>query len=302
MKDRELDNLIKEALNSDEVPSILNEALMKKIQKKRGKAKIYTFVKFGSAVAAMFICAVAVLTHFETNPNINSQPELPAQKQADTKKAADNVVANKISVPDKAKAKASEKEASETNTKKESSPKATQRSTYSPQAKRGSIPAQTPAQASVPAPAQSYTAEAEAYAESSCYVSIESRSVNSDRSLFAQTQNEPASITVSDEGLADRTEAENPEANAEAPLPEDSIGKADEEPTADNKQEEPIDEQQALQIAKDACTVPYTDTEVFLNSETQQWEVRFYTEGIPGGDQSILIDQNGVVQKTEYGE
>ena len=62
MTDKELDNAIKTALTSDEVPPSLNHTLLKRTQKKNNRAKIYSFTKLASAIAAIFICAIAVLS------------------------------------------------------------------------------------------------------------------------------------------------------------------------------------------------------------------------------------------------
>lgn len=62
MTDKEFDNAIKEALTSDDVPKELNCSLIKKVQRKNKKVKIYTFTKFAAAAAAVFICVVGVLS------------------------------------------------------------------------------------------------------------------------------------------------------------------------------------------------------------------------------------------------
>ena len=66
MTDKEFDNAIKEALISDDVPEELNSSLVKKAQRKNKKAKIYAFTKFATAAAAVFICAIAVLSVYNT--------------------------------------------------------------------------------------------------------------------------------------------------------------------------------------------------------------------------------------------
>ncbi len=67
MMDKEFDNAIKEALTSDEVPEGLNCSLFKKAQGKIKKAKIYTFTKFATAFAAVFICGVCVLSVYNSH-------------------------------------------------------------------------------------------------------------------------------------------------------------------------------------------------------------------------------------------
>lgn len=64
MTDKEFDNILKAALTSEEVPSALNKSLLNKTEKRKG-SKIIRFVKPASAVAAVFICAVAILSHYD---------------------------------------------------------------------------------------------------------------------------------------------------------------------------------------------------------------------------------------------
>lgn len=66
MTDKEFDNLIRDALNNEDVPSDVNKKLIDKLQKKK-KAKIISFVRSASAVAAVFICAVAVLSYYTSD-------------------------------------------------------------------------------------------------------------------------------------------------------------------------------------------------------------------------------------------
>ena len=76
MTDKEFDNTIKEALTSDEVPKELNCSLIKKAQRKNKKAKIYTFTKFAAAAAAVFICAVSVLSVYNSDDNEGMKQDL----------------------------------------------------------------------------------------------------------------------------------------------------------------------------------------------------------------------------------
>lgn len=66
MSDKELDNLIKDALITEDVPSSLNESVILSLKKKeKQKAKVLKFVKGCSSCAAVFICAVAIISYFE---------------------------------------------------------------------------------------------------------------------------------------------------------------------------------------------------------------------------------------------
>ena len=86
MTDKELDKILNTALNSDEVPPELNRALLEKAGKRQAnKARIYSFVKTVSACAAVFVCAVAVVSYF--NKGI-----MPPENITDSKIAAKDTV------------------------------------------------------------------------------------------------------------------------------------------------------------------------------------------------------------------
>lgn len=81
MTDKEFDKLLKDSLTSDEVPSALNGALLEKARKKKnGKAKIYKFVKTGSACAAVFVCAVAILSYYNSGMQLPEESITPSVK------------------------------------------------------------------------------------------------------------------------------------------------------------------------------------------------------------------------------
>ncbi len=68
MTDKEFDNLIKEALSADSVPQHLNDSLIFALRKKaQQKAKVLKFVKACSSCAAVFICAVTVISYYNTD-------------------------------------------------------------------------------------------------------------------------------------------------------------------------------------------------------------------------------------------
>ena len=64
MTDKEFDDILKAALTSEEVPSALNERVLNEIEERKG-SKIIRFIKPASAIAAVFICAVAILSHYD---------------------------------------------------------------------------------------------------------------------------------------------------------------------------------------------------------------------------------------------
>lgn len=90
MTDKEFDNLMKEALCSDSVPQHLNNSLMLALEKKRQqKAKIIKFVKACSSCAAVFICAVAVISFYNSNISHRTQNNTPEVKNTIMQKKAD---------------------------------------------------------------------------------------------------------------------------------------------------------------------------------------------------------------------
>ena len=68
MTDKDFEQLLKDALTCDEVPESLNESLVLSAKKQQNKkAKILSFVKATSSCAAVFVCAVAVLSYFNSD-------------------------------------------------------------------------------------------------------------------------------------------------------------------------------------------------------------------------------------------
>lgn len=100
MTDKDFDRLLKDALTSDDVPVSLNESLIQSAKTKQNKkAKIFKFVKAASSCAAVFVCAVAVLSYF--NSDLFSQKNtIPVQEsgiesQKDDMPEAENEVIKK---------------------------------------------------------------------------------------------------------------------------------------------------------------------------------------------------------------
>lgn len=60
--------------------------------------------------------------------------------------------------------------------------------------------------------------------------------------------------------------------------------------------------QQAIDRAKNECTIEYDTTDVFYDSTTEVWRVDFYTEGTLGGCQSVYLDNKGLTCLIVYGE
>ena len=90
MTDREFDNLMKEALCSDSVPQHLNNSLMLALEKRRHqKAKVIKFVKACSSCAAVFICAVAVISYYNSNISHRTENNTPEVKNTIIQKKAE---------------------------------------------------------------------------------------------------------------------------------------------------------------------------------------------------------------------
>lgn len=88
MTDKEFDDILKAALTSEEVPSALNKRVLNKAEERKG-SKIIRFVKPASAVAAVFICAVAILSHYDYKmphheENIPVSPKIQSDFEEET--------------------------------------------------------------------------------------------------------------------------------------------------------------------------------------------------------------------------
>jgi len=115
MTDKDFDKLLKDSLTSDEVPERLNESLVLLAKKQQNrKAKILSFVKATSSCAAVFVCAIAVLSYFNsdlfsqknTTPTTQSGIELQKDEIPEVKNEAAQQIQEK-SFSDKAFAETS---------------------------------------------------------------------------------------------------------------------------------------------------------------------------------------------------
>lgn len=98
MTDKEFDKLIKDALTSYNVPGHLNDSLMFALRKKeQQRAKILKFVKACSSCAAVFICAVAVISYYNSNDTIDRTKALPQVKNTVEEKAEEENIQEKVS-------------------------------------------------------------------------------------------------------------------------------------------------------------------------------------------------------------
>lgn len=59
---------------------------------------------------------------------------------------------------------------------------------------------------------------------------------------------------------------------------------------------------QALERAKNECTVEYNDTHIYYDEETDVWKVLFCIRNTLGGDQSVYMDADGKTLMIVYGE
>lgn len=60
--------------------------------------------------------------------------------------------------------------------------------------------------------------------------------------------------------------------------------------------------QQAIDRAKNECTITYDTIDVFYDSTTDMWKVVFSTEGTLGGCQSVYLNNEGLTCLIVYGE
>ena len=58
----------------------------------------------------------------------------------------------------------------------------------------------------------------------------------------------------------------------------------------------------AIERAKNECTIEWDTTQVYFDSEAGIWKVVFYTSGMVGGDQSVYLGVNGKTVLVIYGE
>lgn len=65
-----------------------------------------------------------------------------------------------------------------------------------------------------------------------------------------------------------------------------------------------VDEQDfdAVELAKNECTVEYDSYDVAYDSKNGIWRVVFYKSGTVGGDQTVYIDSDGITKLIIYGE
>ncbi len=63
-----------------------------------------------------------------------------------------------------------------------------------------------------------------------------------------------------------------------------------------------VDQSEALEIAKEKCTIEYNVTDVFYDSEACIWKIVFYTRNTVGGCQTVYINQDGSIRLIVYGE
>lgn len=60
--------------------------------------------------------------------------------------------------------------------------------------------------------------------------------------------------------------------------------------------------QQAIDRAKNECTIEYDAADVFYDSTAGIWRVTFYTDGSLGGCQDVYLNDKGLTHLIVYGE
>ncbi len=58
----------------------------------------------------------------------------------------------------------------------------------------------------------------------------------------------------------------------------------------------------AVNRAKNECTVKYNETIIFYDDKTDVWSITFGKTNVAGGCQTIYMDENGVTLLIVYGE
>lgn len=60
--------------------------------------------------------------------------------------------------------------------------------------------------------------------------------------------------------------------------------------------------EEAIERAKNECTVEYDTVKVYYDDLSGMWKVLFYNKEMLGGDQSVYLDNSGVTCLIVYGE
>lgn len=80
MTDKEFDNILRNAITSAEVPPELNHTLLAKAHNRK-KAKMLSFIKAVSALAAVFICAIAIMSYYNPLSPAPATNNIPRTKK-----------------------------------------------------------------------------------------------------------------------------------------------------------------------------------------------------------------------------
>lgn len=63
-----------------------------------------------------------------------------------------------------------------------------------------------------------------------------------------------------------------------------------------------VSTEEAIEIAKDKCTIDYNMTDVFYDSDDALWKIVFYTQNTAGNCQTVYLNYDGSVRLIVYGE
>lgn len=70
-----------------------------------------------------------------------------------------------------------------------------------------------------------------------------------------------------------------------------------------NTSEAPTDTaEDAIERAKQECTVPYDTVRIGYDENAAMWKVAFYLDGTLGGDQCVYMDSSGITHLIVFGE
>lgn len=292
MTDKEFDALLEKALTSDNVPPHVNSELLKKIKAKKKKGKIYLFTKLGSAVAAMFVCGVAILSYFNDNPDIRTKA--PATNTVAVTPSAEK---EKGSLSPESAYKEAEKE--DTSQEEKSAPEKIYTSEST--AKENAVAKPHTAKNTSPVQKSSEISTEEEFPADESVDIIENTPAESSQEYILAMDME-YSMDMSNYYSGRTITIDSPRS-----LPEEELNEAEKNYTLENESHKEdtltvITEETALQLAKEACVVSYDTTDVTYDSETALWCVHFYLQNTAGGNQNVFIDNSGVIQKITFGE
>ncbi len=96
--------------------------------------------------------------------------------------------------------------------------------------------------------------------------------------------------------------SDRPGSSVTEEAPDTDSPATEETPDAESPQTEIASASDAIDAAKDKCTVEYDSTDVYFDPASKMWKVVFYREGFVGGCQTVYMNSHGTVMLNVYGE